>query len=510
VTRPSKKKESTTAGQPRAARPSARGWPGRGRGYAEHVQAPEFWRGTTVQVCGLNPWIVGSGTPMIGVPIGRHITSGATVCADPISWFQEAKLISNPSAFVLGLPGLGKSTLIRRMAGGLAGFGTIPLILGDLKPDYVDLVEAMGGQVIRIGRGRGSLNVLDSNGADEAAERLLAAGRGDLAREVMTDARSRRHTMVATLITILRKQPPTDREETILERALSVLDERHDGTPVLKDLLDVIRDAPAEVRAVALDRGSMTRYQEITENLEASLVGLTTQGGRLAETFSHPTTTPMLRDRPVVYDISGIEPGASDLRAASLLACWSAGFGMVDVAHTLADAGLEPRRHYFVVLDELWQALRAGRGLVDRVDELTRLNRSLGTGVAMISHTLDDLRALPSEEDRQKAMGFVERAGMVVSGGLPASEMPKLSGVIDLSPIEQAHLTSWSSPPTFDPKTGREAPPPGQGMFLIKVGGRPGIPVKLHLTAAERTTSDTNKLWHDVSRIGSRGVGADA
>jgi hypothetical protein len=504
------KDAAATAGQQRVTRPSARGWPGRGRGYAEHVQAPEFWRGTTVQVCGLNPWIVGAGNPMIGVPIGRHITSGATVCADPISWFQEANLISNPSAFVLGLPGLGKSTLVRRMAGGLGGFGTLPLILGDLKPDYVDLVEAMGGQVIRIGRGRGSLNVLDSNGADAAAERLWADGKGKLAAEVMTDARSRRLTMVGALITILRKQPPTAREEAILERALSVLDEKHDGTPVLGDLLNVIREAPAEVRAVALDRGSLPRYQEITENLEASLVALTTKGGRLAETFSKPTTTPMLRDRPVVYDISGIEPGASDLRAASLLACWSAGFGMVDVAHTLADAGLEPRRHYLIVLDELWQALRAGQGLVDRVDELTRLNRTLGVGTVMISHTLDDLRALPTESDRQKAMGFVERAGMVIAAGLPASEMPKLSSVIELSPIEQAHLTSWSSPATFDPKTGREAPRPGQGMFLIKVGGRPGIPFKLHLTAAERATSDTNKLWHDVSRIGSLEVGADA
>lgn len=38
---------------------------------------------------------------------------------------------------MLGKPGLGKSTLVRRMALGLAGYGIQPLILGDLKPDYV-------------------------------------------------------------------------------------------------------------------------------------------------------------------------------------------------------------------------------------------------------------------------------------------------------------------------------------------------------------------------------------
>jgi hypothetical protein len=69
----------------------------------------------------------------------------------------------------------------------------------------------------------------------------------------------------------------------------------------------------------------------------------------------------------------------------------SAGFGTVNVANALADASLEPRRHYFVILYELWRALRAGRGMVDRVDALTRLNRQRGVGLAMISHTMSDL-----------------------------------------------------------------------------------------------------------------------
>ncbi|MDQ0823347.1 hypothetical protein QFZ69_004226 [Arthrobacter sp. V1I7] len=213
--------------------------------------------------------------------------------------------------------------------------------------------------------------------------------------------------MVVSLITISRNNPPIDQEQTILDRALRVLDESFDGVPVLKDLLDVITAAPDELRQVALDRGDMTVYLQETRALEATLLGLT-GGGKLGEIFSRHTTNQMRRDRAVVFDVSSIDETETDLQAAVLLACWSYGFGTVNIANALADAGLEPRRNYFVVLDELWRALRAGKGMVDRVDALTRLNRSVGVGQVMISHTMSDLLALPAEEDRMKARGFVE------------------------------------------------------------------------------------------------------
>ena len=481
------------------SRPGPKGWVGRGRGETTVIDPASEFRGTTRQVCGLWPWVAGVGTPMVGVPFGRHIATGATLCCDPISWFQTAHLISNPSCFVLGIPGLGKSTGVRRMVTGLAGFGAIPLVLGDLKPDYVDLVRALGGQVISLGRGRGHLNVLDPGEATAAAERLTGTSKTAL----LAGQHARKLTMVSGLITILRRQKPSDREEMIVDRALRILDDRHDGVPVLADLLRVLRDAPEDLRAVALDRGSDERYQAITEDLEASLIALI--HGVLGETFAEHTTNPMRRDRAVVFDVSDIDDGQADLQAAVLLACWSAGFGTVAVAHALADAGLEPRRHYFLVLDELWRALRAGHGIVDRVDALTRLNRQRGVGMALVSHTMKDLLALPSAEDRMKARGFVERAGMIVCAGLPRAEMELLTGVISLSQAEQDMLVGWQDPPAWDPKTGEETPPPGRGNFLVKVGGgRPGIPVHLELTQTELDggVNDTNKLWHQQSRIG--------
>ena len=434
---------------------------------------------------------------MIGVPLGRHEETQATVCCDPISWFQRARLISNPSAFILGKPGLGKSTVVRRMVIGLSAQGVHPLILGDLKGEHVKAVQALGGQVIRLGRGVGYLNILDPGQAVEAAQLLEDSGHGEDAARVRADAHGRRLTMVVSLITISRNNPPTDQEQTILDRALRVLDETFDGVPVLKDLLDVIISAPDELRQVALDRGDMTVYLQETRALEATLLGLT-GGGKLGEIFSRHTTNPMMRDRAVVFDVSSIDETETDLQAAILLACWSYGFGTVNVANALADAGLEPRRNYFVVLDELWRALRAGKGMVDRVDALTRLNRSVGVGQIMISHTMSDLLALPAEEDRMKARGFVERSGMVICGGLPASEMPLLTAAIPLSRQEQQKLISWQDPPAWDSR-GADAEPPGRGKFLIKVGGRPGIPVLVGLTSLEQGpngVNDTQGKWH--------------
>ncbi|WP_436772184.1 ATP/GTP-binding protein [Yinghuangia sp. YIM S09857] len=436
------------------------------------------------------PFSAGSGSPMTGVPLGRSIVGGAALCCDPISWFQRAKLILNPSEFVLGKPGLGKSTIVRRQALGLAGYGINPVVFGDLKPDYVDLIKALGGQVITLGRGRGFLNVLDPGEAVTTAARLS----GQQRRALLADAHGRRLNTVASLITVLRRVPPSDREETILNAALDLLDERHKGVPVLGDLLRLIHEAPEELRQVALDRGEMARYRDITENLESSLVGLLGRG-RLGEMFSQPTSEPMRHDTPVCFDVSNIDDADAQMQAAALLACWSYGFGTISVAQALADAGLEPQRRYFVILDELWRVLRAGRGLVDRIDALTRLNRQRGVGMAMITHTMSDLLALAEPEDRMKAKGFVERAGMVICGGLPAAEMPQLTQVVAMTDAEQHMITDWSTPPTWDATSEGEAPPPGLGNFMIKVGGRPGIPVHVDLTDDERAVNDTNRRW---------------
>ena len=223
----------------RGAVPSM-GWQHRGGGGVLTMPVPQEWRGTSMQVCGLWPFSIGSGTPMVGVPFGRHLLTGSTVCFDPISWFKRAHLIANPSAFFMGLPGLGKSSAVRHLIMGLAAVGVHSMVLGDLKPDYVDLVRVLGGQVIEVGRGRGRINPLDSG--------AWPASAGDLPRklrkELREDAHGRRLTMLSSLVHLARNAPPTDREEAILDRALLVLGKRLERTPVIGDVLDVCARRP--------------------------------------------------------------------------------------------------------------------------------------------------------------------------------------------------------------------------------------------------------------------------
>lgn len=468
-----------------------RGWYGPGGGRVGYLDPPTMWRATTVQACGMWPFAAGSGSPMTGVPLGQHLFTGATVCGDPLNWFTRARYISNPSLFMLGMPGLGKSTLVNRMLIGLAATGVVPLVLGDLKPDYADTVRALGGQVISIGRGRGGINVLDPGAMGEAAARI-----GGEAGEVLkAETHGRVLNMVAALITIVRGRPMDDHEQSVLSAVLHHLRERTSpGRPaLLPDVLRILTEGPDRVRAVTLDRGDDARYRDAVDPLHRSLLGIL--DGPLGGTFASETSTRIDPSAPAVcIDISGIGEADTQLTAAAMLAAWSDGLGTVAASHALADAGLEPRRWFFTVLDELWRPLRAASGIVDRIDALTRLNRSLGLGDAKITHTLKDAEALGTDSDRAKARGFVERAGMVVCAGLPKAEMEDLGKVVGLSRREIELVSSWSSPPGWG-ATGEHEEPPGRGRFLIKVGGRPGIPIKVAITDAERRLHNTNTRW---------------
>jgi hypothetical protein len=519
-------------------RPGLRGHKGRGLGEAQLLHPIREMRGTNYQVCGLFPFPMGGGSPLEGVPLGRNLLSGEPVCCDPISWFLKLRVISNPSAFVMANPGLGKSSLLRRMAIGLAAFGVWPLILGDIKGEHVAMIEHLGGAVLPLGRGVGHINPLDDCGA-VAAAKLLSPAR---AEELLDELHSRRRSLIASLIAILRKKPLDEREESILDRCLTVLEARHAATgtvPVMADLRQVLKDKPVQVREVALDRGDDARYEDITEGLESSLNSLCGSGA-FGQMFAHPSTNRIDASRPMVFDLSRISQTESDLRAATLMACWSAGFGTVTTSNMLADDGVIERQRFLVILDELWNTLAAGPGIVDQVNALTRLNREWGVGQIMASHTPSDLLAVRGEEDRAKAKGIMDRCGIKILGGLAKSEMPLLTESVPLSMREQEQLAIWQDPPAWN-RRGDEAmeytnddvyaptdqaftddeltqwladeenaawffddrtttPPPGQGKFFIKVGSRAGIPFSMEFTPTERRSQvhDTEKKWHEA------------
>jgi hypothetical protein len=107
----------------------------------------------------------------------------------------------------------------------------------------------------------------------------------------------------------------------------------------------------------------------------------------------------------------------------------------------------------------------------------------------MITHSLADLDALATPEDRAKARGFIERSAITVMGGLPPRELAQVREVTPLTGREMDLVASWSAPDSWQPG----AKHPGRGRYLIKAGERLGIPVELSLVGAEHDLYDTDQ-----------------
>jgi len=482
------------------------------------ASAPLASQTSTNLGAGFCPWVVGATAPVIGVPLGVHYRTGQDVSADVLSWFK-AGIIANPSAFVLSLPALGKSTLIRKQFIGAVAQGHVPIVAGDIKPEYVGVTEAMvtpdgrQGQVITLGHGRDKLNPLAAGALgsviprlEAAREQLRAAGKEDVIEETREAVHSRQVTMMVALVELHRGEPLADWETMVLSVALRELhaSERFsfEEPPLITDLVALIREGSEALIDKTVSRDE-EHYRSKVERLVMSLNALT--DGSLGQIFAGHTTTPIDVSAPAVcIDVSAVARGDKKLKAAVLLACWSDAYGAMEAAHVLADCGLERQRYFLAIIDELWQVLGAGAGMVQRVDELTRLNRTDGTGLLMITHTGRDLESLPNEVDVKTAMGFIERSGMVICGGLPGGELDRLAGVLQFTSAEAELITSWSRgvPPERSLAHKASTPPLGRGKFMLKPAkdGSAGIPVSVELTATEIETGihDTNVRFREL------------
>lgn len=483
------------------AAPGRFGWELPGGGMTPIVDAPPEFRGPTVQVAGLFPFAAGGTLPMIGSALGQELNGRGIVCGDPVSWFA-AGLINNPSAFVLGRPGLGKSSLVFRQMIQLASKDILTLALSDVKGEYVAGITKLGGQVIAPGRGTEYVNPLDKG----PLAGLLTALPERVRAQAVADIEARRSNVVTGLCELALMRPLEAHERSILAAAPRMWEEAHPGqTPVLPDILELVQSRPVRLAAIVNDRGDTERYYSRLEGLIDALIALSGDG-EFGDVFAHHTTTPLAMDRAAAFDLSALDAMDNRLLAGLQLVCWSYGSGAVAAAKYLAEGGLAPRRTYLLVMDELWRALRAAVFMVDRVDEMTRLNRTLNLAQILITHTMDDLK-LATDEATEKAFGFVSRSEMVFMGGLAPKEMGNLTQVFAMSDTEKALLDAWSPAGKTNPD-GTSEPPPGRGNFMLKVGKEVGTTFKVLLTDAERVAHDTNENWQDTIGALSRRRGA--
>ncbi|WP_017541545.1 ATP-binding protein [Nocardiopsis halophila] len=460
----------------------ARGWKGPAAGRAGHVETGSIYLGTTNQVAGLYPWMQAAGLPAEGVPIGPDLLTGEMECIDPAGWV--GRLTSNPGVWIQGQPGVGKSAIAKRIATWLVGYGYQLLCPGDVKGEYSELVRRMGGQVVRVGRGMDRINPLDSGPLGRKLHTLPHAEAERLRAEINGRRGEFLHALLATTHGLGHR--PVAAESTALSSAIRLADQlSRDRDPVIPDVISVLRAPTGELfdRLMVSDEAE---YISLTRQLVAALENLC--DGPLAGLFDSATTTPLDLDSPAVsVDLQPLLGAGDAVVAAGLLATWSYSYAAVDTARALGRAS----RPVVLPLDELWRALRAGPGMVDALDGITRLNRSKGEVSMMVTHSLRDLDALPTEEDRAKASGLMERCDTLVLAAMPRSELERVDAQRPLTDGEKDIVASWSSPATTG-ADGSTMVHPGRGKYLLKIGARVGVPVQLMLTPAELDLYDTD------------------
>jgi hypothetical protein len=331
--------------------------------------------------------------------------------------------------------------------------------------------------VIRLGRGLGSLNASTPAGWMIAAALLDAHGLTSGAVRLREEAHGRRLNMVDALVVLVRGSPTSDTERTVLSAALRIVVERRHTqgpAPVLRDVVDVLEEGPETVRLPTLDRGNADIYRSVVDPLQRSLLSLIE--GRWGRCSPAPPPNASAWTRPpVCVDVAGISATDTALQPPVL---WRAG--------TKGSARSRPRTSSptpgsprSAGSSSSWTSCGGccapPTAWSTRSTPAPGCNRQEGVGQAMISHSMADLRALKNVEDRDKARGFVERAGLVVLRGAPGggAQGPHPDRVVHRRRSAPGHVL-------VDPRRGGTPPTPrpGAGSSSSRSGNAPGSPVR--------------------------------
>lgn len=183
---------------------------------------------------------------------------------------NKAKLL-NPNSFLLGVPGSGKSFSAKMLIVFLALATGDDILICDPEREYASLIEAMGGEVIRIAAGsKDHINAMD-----------MVEGYGDGGNPVIDKSE-----FVLSLFEQLDKKGVSAKEKSIIDRCTAaVYDDYQQGgnVPTLCVLRDKILEQPER------------EAQDLALELE-----LFTSGS--LDAFAHESNVDV-KNRMVVYDI---------------------------------------------------------------------------------------------------------------------------------------------------------------------------------------------------------------
>jgi len=271
-----------------------------------------------VQACGLYPFVQGSGVPPYGVPVGRHMLSAETVSLEPIAWLR-AGLVTNPGVFVLGQPGVGKSTITKRLLTGSAAFGMPAFVPGEPKGEYSALVAHLGGQVVRVGRGLDRINPLDAGPLGRLARRLS----GDGAAQLNAEVRGRRLALLSAGWCAVPRSRTARRLPSPAPSTSSLLGST--STRPFRTCCACWRKDPDELMA-AMYADERTDYRREVTPRSWTLRRLCE--GSLGGLFDGPSDVTLDLDRPASADISAVTSQGDTAVAAAMFCSWAWGFAL--------------------------------------------------------------------------------------------------------------------------------------------------------------------------------------
>ena len=253
------------------------------------------------------------------------------------------------------------------------------MVLSDTKPDYADLIEAMGGQVIKMSRGRGHRNPLDLGPMVAELEKIQNEDKRREALEEMRGTQTHDYLWAVGAWYSIASWKPTKARFSPRRCASSIRTSMN--TQRVDDLREYIASRPTGLRALALAVDHDHEYDSRIRGLMDGLIALSANG-QFGDLFSEHTDEHIQPGVPMCFDISGIDDAGTEakLGAAVQSVCWAHGSAIVSAEKYLAEAEGRDQRHYLLIMDELWRMLKASEVMMHFLDSLTRLNRTARSG----------------------------------------------------------------------------------------------------------------------------------
>jgi hypothetical protein len=381
-------------------------------------------RSTTAQMCAIYPGVVQAPLPQVGPLLGVDLSAGhGPLCWDPFEAYNH-QLVTNPSAFVMGEPGSGKSSLIKCWAAWQhALYGRSRwLTISDPKGEYRPLAERIGMSVIRLEPGGDTrLNPLESH---------TRFGSSADARE-RTQDRIVQATMLYSLAGTQLQRRPTPLERKVLRTVVDILGDHTTGPPaMLSDVLHLLA-APTEAMCTATARTGDELVRDV-EEVRFGLDELCT--GPLRGMFDGPSNVEVdWHGAGLVMDLSGV---IDDERAMALAMVAAVSWSRQQ-RRRLGD------RQRINQNDESYYMYRLAE-TVEFAQERRKLGRAYGEANIDICHRPSDLSSQADDGSKvaKMATGLIADSSMKVIFRQAPSELAAAADMFNLSTTEVACIST--------------------------------------------------------------------